>query len=150
LNLATVKVHTFEAGNTSFAIPIGTSAQDLNVTFYDDEDHTLAQWFDIWMNGVILGCMTKAQNATNYSLGAGKGIATLPNAVQPVTVRKLCRDLQAYTYETKYVSYGGKSYTFDMENSLSYLVFPTEAFNFKGNSQSGIETLSMSFQIVGS
>lgn len=140
VNVATIKSHTFEAANTSFAFPIGTSAADLNITFYDDEDHTLLNWFTAWMNGVIV-----AQAESGGTLKESKGTQQLVTSIQEIEVVKLNRQREIADHG---VQFNGNMY--QISSSSTYKVYPTEAINFKGNSQSGIEQYSVSFQIVGS
>ncbi len=74
-NVATLNTKTIEGGISTYEVPMGSSAFDLNITFYDDENHTLLDWITEWVNLLILD--------------GEKTIAVLDQAVKRVDLVKM-------------------------------------------------------------
>lgn len=74
-NILTLETMVIQGPFTTFEIPFGSSVFTLNVTFYDDQNHTLLNWLDEWVNKVILG--------------DGQYVLTLSESVKRVMVAKL-------------------------------------------------------------
>lgn len=53
-NVFTINTKVIEGGISTYEVPERSSAFDLNITFYDDEDHTLLDWITKWANTLIL------------------------------------------------------------------------------------------------
>lgn len=52
-NLYTLQTQGFSMAASTFDVPSGSTNSDLNITFYDDEKHTLANWFTEWVQEVL-------------------------------------------------------------------------------------------------
>lgn len=53
-NVATLNTKVIEGGLSTYEIPERSSAFDITITFYDDEDHSLLEWITDWINSTIL------------------------------------------------------------------------------------------------
>lgn len=76
-SLSSHEPETIQIANTSFNIPSKRNALNLKITFYDDENSTLASWIAEWMDSMT-------------SVNGVQGVVTpVKDAVRQVVVQKL-------------------------------------------------------------
>lgn len=126
-NLATLNEHQIEGYMSTYSVPLSTSEFDINLTFVDDINHTLATWLGYWINTEILN--------------KGSHISTLAESVKMIIIAKLDGKKQPVNITDPA---GNK-----IDNPTGYWVYPSGAVNFEGNSESGLPTYQMALKIAG-
>lgn len=51
--LANVSSKEFEVGNSSFKIPVSSKSRSISLTFADNDQCVLSQWFEVWMSNMV-------------------------------------------------------------------------------------------------
>ncbi|TMP46314.1 hypothetical protein CWB96_00335 [Pseudoalteromonas citrea] len=54
-SLASISSYTFDAFTSSFSVPQSTSGTEIEISFYDDDQHTITHWLKDWINKEIFG-----------------------------------------------------------------------------------------------
>lgn len=142
-NLATISSQQFEAHLTNFSIPIRTLEQTIDLTFPDDNHHTLLTFFSDWINKDILN--------------NGSYIAPVSDIVRKLYVVKY-HVKTVYKTQSVTQTVNGKQTTRDKKVPASteiipemnvYYVYPDTTLDFEGNSDSGIHEYSITLKVVG-
>jgi hypothetical protein len=86
--VATVDTHEIMTSISTFEVPKSTSAKGIDITFLDDEQHTLYNFFKKWMTEEIL-------NNEKY-------VSTVEKSSKLVTIRKLNKKRETIQTDSYY------------------------------------------------
>lgn len=142
-NIATISSQQFEAHLTNFSIPSRSSEQTIDLTFPDDNHHTLMSFFSEWINEKILN--------------NGAYISPISDIVRKIYIVKY---QVKTTYKTQKVTQtvNNKQVSRDVQVPVStevipeinaYYVYPDTTLDFEGNSDSGIHEYSVTLKVAG-
>lgn len=73
-NLATINNHEFDGFLSSYSVPLNSSEFTIDLSFYDDMDHSITYWLTDWINNGILN--------------GGKYVSTAQTARRLLQIRK--------------------------------------------------------------
>lgn len=120
--LASVENYTIQGPLSSYKIPKSTRDMTFRMTFTDDQEGTLLNWFEKWMNRDMF---------SRFNVGdIEDGVLTLEEAARKITYRRYSNTTETLIRKT-------------------YLVIPEGDLVFQGNSSSDQLTYSIQFAIVG-
>ena len=120
-NVYTIENHQFQFYLNSYSVPKNTAEFTLSLTYQDDENLTLLNWFSDWVNDTILGGDTGL-------------VAPLEHAAKRVQFVKLRH------------ANGDKALAGPI---VSYLVIPDGSGNYEGESSTGPLQYTMDLIITG-
>lgn len=146
-NLATLSSFPIETSLSNTTVPQRSTAFTISLTFYDDVNHTLARWISNWINIEIFNngnavspvsdivrmmVFVKYQIIKGFKVPIGvadsfnplvSGFGAVSNLLNPLGI----------------VPYGFKA----------YYVYPDTTLNYTGDSESGVPTYTVQFNICG-
>jgi hypothetical protein len=123
----------FDQGQSSFRVPQRTQIREISMTFYDDSNGTLFNWFKSWINvdilndGKYVSCLMDEHAPERPVYGQ-----TRVFPIRTIEVQKLDAGLEP-------VAGGIKVYT----------VYPEGTIEFVGGSASEANTYTVTFNVVG-
>ena len=120
-NSANLDSHIQEAYMTILKFPLKSNTRSINLTFVDDINNTLYNYFKTWINRDILNL-----NSRNFH------VSVLEDAARIIHIQKLGADRQLLTGQL-----------------TSYLVYPEGSLNFTGSSESTLHTYQVELVVVG-
>jgi len=124
--------HTIDTPLRGYKLPKSSGAKEIKLTFYDDENGTLEQWLEEWVNEKIL-------HDEYY-------VEYLENCVLALEFLRLRSSLKTDPISTTENIRGRPT----LENSQrTYLVYPEGTLSFHGDSDANIHTYNMNFVICG-
>lgn len=118
-NLGTVDEYNFTAGFSSYNVPKSSQGFTLSVTFPDNSELVLENWFSDWINKEIF----------KSGRGGATYIATVASCSKEVKIAKLAPANRLISLNT-------------------YLVFPTGNLNYRGSSSAEIHSNTVEFKIA--
>jgi len=123
---ARLETFTLERYITNIQIPHRTAIRNIRLTFFDDQDNTLVDWLDDWINRKIF----RIDSNSGFQISS---VASLEESVKLVQLLKFSSDRVSLIE-------GG---------IISYWVFPEGELIFNGSSSSDAQTYTQNFIIVG-
>jgi hypothetical protein len=131
IGMGTVQSEEREFGQTSIKFPRRSNAQNLSITFYDDEKRTLQKWMREWINIDIF-------NNGNFVSGLNDSHAPVTSTAQNRSRVYPTREVRIAlldAYRKEVIPY-------------HFRVYPEGDFQFTGSQDSSATTYSMDFVIV--
>jgi hypothetical protein len=127
-----VELKTFDGPLSEFSIPIKTRERQLSITFFDDFEHVLLDWFTWWMNSMFGNTM--ASTSSEYLTPSY--VQTLDQVTKQVFISRLNSQRKEITLNS------GNVYI------DSFKVFPTDVIGFKGGSDAKPNVYTVKFVIA--
>ena len=135
-NLATLTPQPIETYLSSTSVPLRTTEQNISLTFFDDDNHTLSQWLTNWVNNEIL--------SGGHSIAPIKDIVRMLVVVKYKIVNGLKIPLGSISQSAILNPLDASLYGIN-----AYYVFPDLTFNFNGNSDAGVPSYTVNFLVAG-
>lgn len=133
-DIAAVESYTFHARGGSWKVPFRRGiVRQIRMSFYDDEDNTLLDWFDQWINGSAASTDPASDPDTVGIFDrAGTRVSPIKDCVRQLEVNRLNSD-------------GTTGNNVPRE----YWVYPDGLITFHGNSSSEARVFSVTLIIAG-
>lgn len=116
--IGNVESQTFEIYNRTYSVPSGLGQNEMTITFYDDDNHTLEKWMDNWINNEIF----HQDEANTY-------VSTLKEA---------CKELHLVKLDRKQAT----------KRLTTHIVYPNGQFQFSGSTEADATIFTVQFNIV--
>jgi hypothetical protein len=135
-NESTIEVFNGEAYGTAFQVPLKGAVSTVRVTFIDDNNHTLYNFFNNWMKNDILN--------------GGRYITPLEEAVKAIEIRRVkLSSLSDYANEIGSLVGLTESSDNGISATSKYWVFPTGDLVYNGGSTSDTQMYSVNLVVAG-